>query len=215
VWCLQTPPPAAWWCRRKVHRLPPVFDTSARSPSQGGLSHRKVGGRKPAAPSIFSGGRLGKVRFSATRRFPTRRTPHEDGPSASPLGQGELLVVSSNPHSYHAWPFAAIATTTLRCRGEVTARTTLTCRSSQLPHWQRRRSTTAQATGLHRRRCQAPRLPPLDAVVISTVLGHLAFFVLRLECSAPPFRRGLVPVENRLLRERRLGWNKVGTLQLQ
>jgi hypothetical protein len=61
----------------------------------------------------------------------------------------------------------------------------------------------------------APSPPPLDAVVISITLGDLAFFVLHLACSAPPLRCRLVPVENRLLRERRLGQNKVGALQLQ
>jgi hypothetical protein len=60
-----------------------------------------------------------------------------------------------------------------------------------------------------------PRLLPLDAVVISIALGDLAFFVLRLARGAPPLRGRLVPVEDRLLRERRLGRNKVGTLQLQ
>jgi hypothetical protein len=60
-----------------------------------------------------------------------------------------------------------------------------------------------------------PRLPLLDAVVISTALGDLAVFVLRLACSAPPLCGRLVPVEDRLLWERRIGLNEVGTLQLQ
>jgi hypothetical protein len=140
---------------------------------------------------------------------------HEGGPTAGPLGQGELLVANSSPHSYRARRPADAAMMTLRQRGEATMKTTPTCRSSPPPRWQRRRSTTALATGLHRRRHTLPRLPPLDAVVVSITLGDLAFFVLRLACSALPLRCRLVPVENRLLRKRRLGQNKVGTLQLQ
>jgi hypothetical protein len=60
-----------------------------------------------------------------------------------------------------------------------------------------------------------PRLPPLDAVIVPIVLGDLALFVLRLACSAPPLLGRLVPVEDRLLRERHVGRNEVGTLQLQ
>jgi hypothetical protein len=47
------------------------------------------------------------------------------------------------------------------------------------------------------------------------VLGDLAFFVLRLAHSTTPLRCRLVLIENHLLRERCLGWNKVDTLQLQ
>jgi hypothetical protein len=46
-------------------------------------------------------------------------------------------------------------------------------------------------------------------------LGDLALLVLRLARSTPLLRHGLVLVKNRLLRERRLGWNEVGALQLQ
>jgi hypothetical protein len=60
-----------------------------------------------------------------------------------------------------------------------------------------------------------PRLLPLDVVVVSIALGDLAFFVLRLARGVLPLRHRVVPVEYRLLRERRLGRNEVGTLQLQ
>jgi hypothetical protein len=46
-------------------------------------------------------------------------------------------------------------------------------------------------------------------------LGDLALLVLCLARNAPLLRRSLVLVKNRLLRERRLSWNKVGALQLQ
>jgi hypothetical protein len=52
------------------------------------------------------------------------------------------------------------------------------------------------------------------AVVVTVTLGDLAFLVLRLTRSAPLLRRGLLLVENCLLRERRFGRDKVGTLQL-
>jgi hypothetical protein len=58
-----------------------------------------------------------------------------------------------------------------------------------------------------------PRLSPLDAVVVTIALDDLSLFVLRLACSTPPLR-GFFVVEDRLLRERRLGWNKVRTPQL-
>jgi hypothetical protein len=54
--------------------------------SRGGRSHRKAGRRTPVAPPIFSGGWLGGVRISATRRRPSRWVPREVGPSAGPLG---------------------------------------------------------------------------------------------------------------------------------
>jgi hypothetical protein len=105
--------------------------------------------------------------------------------------------------------------TTLRCRGEATTRTTPTCRSRQPPRWRRRRSLTAPATGLHRRRRHTPPPSASYAVIISITLGDLAFLMLRLARGAPPLRGSLVPVEYRLLQERRLGRNKVGALQLQ
>jgi hypothetical protein len=52
------------------------------------------------------------------------------GPSTGPLGQGELLVASSSPHSCRARPSVAAAMTTLLWRGEATTRMTLTSRSS-------------------------------------------------------------------------------------
>jgi hypothetical protein len=70
-------------------------------------------------------------------------------------------------------------------------RTTPTCRSSQPPCWRCRRSTTAPAMGLHQRRLRAPRLPPLEAVVISIALGDLAFLMLRLARGAPPLHLAL------------------------
>jgi hypothetical protein len=45
-----------------------------------------------------------------------------------------------------------------------------------------------------------PCLSPLNAVVVTITLGDLVFLVLRLARSVPLLRRGLVPVENRLLR---------------
>jgi hypothetical protein len=59
-----------------------------------------------------------------------------------------------------------------------------------------------------------PRLPPLDAVVVPIALGDLSLLVLRLARSTPPLCGRLVPVEDRLLRERRLGRNKVRAPQL-
>jgi hypothetical protein len=141
--------------------------------------------------------------------------PRKDGPSAGPFGQGELLVASSSPLSCRAQLSAATAIMTLRPRGEATMRTTPTSRSSRPLRWRRCRSTTALATGLHRRRRHTPRLPPLDAVIVSITLDDLAFLVLCLACGAPPLRRSLIPVEYRLLRKRHLGQNKVGALQLQ
>jgi hypothetical protein len=52
-------------------------------------------------------------------------------------------------------------------------------------------------------------------VVVAIVLGDLAFFMLRLTRSVPPLRRRLILVEDHLLRERRLGRNKVGAFQLR
>jgi hypothetical protein len=119
--------------------------------------------------------------------------------SASPLGQGELLVASSSPHSCRARPSAATVMMTLRWRGEATTRMTPTCRSSPLPRWVRRRSTTAPVRIFIGGDTTLPRLPPLDEVVVSIALGDLAFFVLHLARSAPPLRCHLVPVEYRLL----------------
>jgi hypothetical protein len=45
-------------------------------------------------------------------------------------------------------------------------------------------------------------------------LDDLVLLVLRLARSVPLLRHGLLLVENRLLRERHLGRDKVGTLQL-
>jgi hypothetical protein len=104
------------------------------------------------------GGRLGGVRISATRGRPSRWAPCEGKPSAGPLRQGELLDVSSSPPSCRARTLAAVATMTLLRRGEAMTTATPTCRSSRPPCWRHRHSTTAQATGLHRRRFQAP--PP-------------------------------------------------------
>jgi hypothetical protein len=52
-------------------------------------------------------------------------------------------------------------------------------------------------------------------VVVAVALGDLAFVILRLTRSTPPLRRRLILVEDRVLWERRLGRNKVGTFQLQ
>jgi hypothetical protein len=60
-----------------------------------------------------------------------------------------------------------------------------------------------------------PRLAPLLAVVVAIALGDLAFLMLRLTRSAPLLCRRLILVEDRLLRERRLGRNKVDAFQLQ
>jgi hypothetical protein len=58
-----------------------------------------------------------------------------------------------------------------------------------------------------------PCLPPLVAVV-AIALGDLAFLMLRLTRSTPFLCCSLVLVEDRLLRERRLGRDKVGVFQL-
>jgi hypothetical protein len=104
------------------------------------------------------GGQLGVVWLSATWRHPSCWAPREGGPSAGPLGQGELPVASSSAPSCQAWSSAVAAMMTLQWRMEATTRTTPTCRSSPLPRWQRRRCTTAPVTGLHRRRRHTP--PP-------------------------------------------------------
>jgi hypothetical protein len=52
-------------------------------------------------------------------------------------------------------------------------------------------------------------------VVIPVAFGDLAFFVPRLARSTLLLRGCIVPVEDRFLRERRLGRNEVGTPQLQ
>jgi hypothetical protein len=156
----QNPPSAAHSVSTMSPSTFPATDASARSPSRGGRSHRKVGGWEPVAPPppTSSGGQLSGVRLSATRRCPSCWAPREGGPSAGPLGQGELLVASSSPHSCRVRPSAATAMMTLQWHGEAMTRTTPTCHSSPPPHWQCRRSTTAPATGLHRRRRHAP--PP-------------------------------------------------------
>jgi hypothetical protein len=60
-----------------------------------------------------------------------------------------------------------------------------------------------------------PHLPPLDAIVILIALGDLSLLVLCLAPSTPPFCGRLVSVEDRLLRERRLGRNEVRAPQLR
>jgi hypothetical protein len=55
----------------------------------------------------------------------------------------------------------------------------------------------------------------VNTVVVSIALGDLALLVLRLARGAPLLHHSLVPVKNRLLRERRLGRDEVGALQLQ
>jgi hypothetical protein len=60
-----------------------------------------------------------------------------------------------------------------------------------------------------------PRLSLLDAVVVPIALGDLSFLVLRLARSTLPLHGRFVPVKDCLLRERRLGWNEVRTLQLR
>jgi hypothetical protein len=52
-------------------------------------------------------------------------------------------------------------------------------------------------------------------VVVAIALGDLAFLMLRLTRSVPLLCRRLILVEDRLLRERRLGRNKVDAFQLQ
>jgi hypothetical protein len=74
---------------------------------------------------------------------------------------------------------------------------------------------TASAMDLHWRRHCAPRFSPLDAVVVMIVLGNLALLVLRLTRGTPPLHGCFVLVEDRLLRERRLGQNEVRTPQLE
>jgi hypothetical protein len=147
--------------------------------------------------------------------FHHQQAPRGGGWSASPLGQGEPLDVSSSPHSYRMRPSAAAAKMTLTWCREAMTRTTPTC----APIY--RRVGYVAAPG---RLWQwifiggdatLPRLPPLDAVVVPIVLGDLTLLVLRLACSTLPLRNCLVPVEYRLLQERRLGRNEVGTLQLR
>jgi hypothetical protein len=67
------------------------------------------------------------------------------------------------------------------------------------PRWLRRRVFIEGDAKL-------PRLPPLDAVVVSIALGDLAFLVLRVACRFSAAT---------LFRLRRFGRNEVGALQLQ
>jgi hypothetical protein len=60
-----------------------------------------------------------------------------------------------------------------------------------------------------------PRLPPLDAVVIPIALGNNSLLMLCLARSTPLLRGRLVTVEDRLLRERCLGWHEVHAPQLR
>jgi hypothetical protein len=154
----QNPPPAVRSASTLSPSTLPATDASAGSPSRGGRNCRKVGGRELVTPPTASGGQLGGARLSATWRCKSCWAPCEDGSSADPLGQGELLDASSSPLSYHARSYAAVAMMTLLWRGEVTTRTTPTCRSSPPPCWVRRCSTTAPTTDLHWRRHHAP--PP-------------------------------------------------------
>jgi hypothetical protein len=59
-----------------------------------------------------------------------------------------------------------------------------------------------------------PCLLPLVVILVTIALSDLALFVLCLACSTPLLHRGLLLVEDFLLRERCLGRDKVGTLQL-
>jgi hypothetical protein len=60
----------------------------------------------------------------------------------------------------------------------------------------------------------SPPLLPLVAVVVAIALGDLAFLMLRLTRSTALLYRGLVLVEDGLLRDRRLGRDEVGAFQL-
>jgi hypothetical protein len=145
----------------------------------------------------------------------SRWAPYGSGSTEGPLGQGEPPDVSSTPQPCRAPPPAAGATTTPRHHGAMKTRMTPTCCSSQPRRWRHRHSTKAQVTDLRRRNAQLSSLASLVAVVVAITLGDLVFLMLRLTRSAPLLRRRLILVEDRLLRERRLGRNKVGTFQLE
>jgi hypothetical protein len=152
------PPPAVRSASTPSPTSSPTIDASIGSQSRGGRSHRRAGGLTPVAPPTFSEDRLGGVRISAAQRRASCREPHEGGPSASLLGRGKALDVSSSPRSCRARSPATGAKMTLQSREEAMARMTLTCCSSRPPHWRHLRSKAARATGLHQRRRQAP--PP-------------------------------------------------------
>jgi hypothetical protein len=99
----------------------------------GDRNRRRVGRLEPDAPPTASEGWLGGAGLSATWRHPSRLVPREGGPSAGPLGRGELLVASSSPHYCHARPSAASTMMTLPWRGETTTRTAPTCHSCPPP----------------------------------------------------------------------------------
>jgi hypothetical protein len=125
------------------------------------------------------------------------------------------LVTSSSPHSCRARPPVAAATMTLLWRERQRRG-----RPRHIAPIHRHAGHVAAPRRLRRRIFVAgdatlPRLPPLDAVVIMIALGDLALFVLRLARGAPPLRGRFVPVEDRLLRERRLDRNEVRTPQPQ
>jgi hypothetical protein len=209
------PPLAARLASSPSPTIFPATGASAGSQSRGGPSRRRVGGRTPVAPPTFSGDRLDEAQISATRERPFCWALHRSGPTASPLGRGKPPNVSSSPQSYRAPPPAAGVMMPLRCCGVVMMRMTPTCCSSRPPHWQHRHSTTAWATGPHQRRC--PATPPF-ASWYDYRCGRA--WRSGISCAAPctqraSSHRGLVLVEDRLLRERRLGREEMGAFQLQ
>jgi hypothetical protein len=125
----------------------------------------------PAPPTGWAG-RLGRVGSSALQRRLNRRALYWNGSPAGPLGQGELSTVRSSPHSSRARQDPAVATTSLQRHGEAMVWMTPTCRSSLPRHWARHCSTLAPTPDLRWKKHRAPRLPSLDAVVISIALGN-------------------------------------------
>jgi hypothetical protein len=176
----QNPPPAAHLAPTPSLSTSPATGASAGSPSRGGRSRQRVGGQEPVAPPTASEGLPGEAGLSTTRRRPSRWAPREGGPSAGPLGRGELLVTSSNPHSCRARPSAVAAMMTLRWRGRRRRG-----RPRHVAPIHRHAGYVAAPRRLRRRifiggDATLPRLPPVDAVVVPTAFGDLALFVLRL-----------------------------------
>jgi hypothetical protein len=192
------------WRTRRRHRA--CRSRPRRTPLQGVRVEavRAIEEMAALAPLTAWAGRLNEVGLSTPRRHLNHQVPYEDGLPAGPLIQSKPPIVSSIPHSSRARMAPAAAMMSLQPLGEATAWTISTCRSSPPRHSARRRSTLALATGLRWRNAVLPRLPPLEAIVIPIMLGDLSLLLLRFARSQPPLCSRPVPIEDRLLRERRL-----------
>jgi hypothetical protein len=152
------PPPAVHSVSTPSPTTSPTTGASTGSQSRGGLIRHRASVRMPAAPLTFLEDRLDAAQVSVARKRLLHWAPHGSVPTAGPLKRGEPPGVSSSPLSCRTPSPVADTKTTLQCRGAVMTKTNPTRCSSRLPRWQHLHSTTARATGPHRRRHVAP--PP-------------------------------------------------------